>query len=193
MAKKTDYTDVSDVAISDEKRERLYEAQTECCVNWTNREGWPVGVLHRYVWHEERFWISCMGYRKRVPALRARPESSIVISSEGTWLGGDVTTTTKTLATVHDLDADDARELKAWFFPMLAARLRRGDAEANAEFVRRIDTPGRVIIELVPQQWITYDGTLLETNLRGIEHNARVAKRSRNLTEPPEGWEMEYL
>ena len=40
--KKTDYTDVSDVGITDEKRERLYKAQTECVVNWTNREGWPV-------------------------------------------------------------------------------------------------------------------------------------------------------
>ena len=30
--KKTDYTDVSDVGITDEKRERLYEAQTECVV-----------------------------------------------------------------------------------------------------------------------------------------------------------------
>lgn len=189
MPKKTDYTDVSDVGVSDEKRERLYAAQTECCVMWTNRSGWPVGVMHRYVWRDEKFWISCMGQRKRVPALRARPQSSIVISSEGTWLGGDITTTVKTLATVHDDDPD----LKAWVYPALAARLRAGDADGNAEFIRRLDTPGRVIIELDPQQWITYDGTLLEANLRGIEHNPRLAKRSRNITEPPEGWEMEYL
>ena len=64
--KKTDYTDVSDVGITDEKRERLYQAQTECVVNWTNREGWPVGVMHRFVWHEEKFWVTCMGQRKRV-------------------------------------------------------------------------------------------------------------------------------
>ena len=59
--KKEDYTDVSDVAISDEKRERLYAAQTECCVNWTNSAGWPVGVMHRFVWHKSKFWITCMG------------------------------------------------------------------------------------------------------------------------------------
>lgn len=191
MAKKTDYTDVSDVGISDEKRERLYAAQTECCVNWTNQAGWPVGVLHRYVWHQDRFWISCMGYRKRVPALRKRPESSIVVSSEGTWLGGDITTTAKTMATVHDVTAD--AELKEWFYPMLAARLRAGDATANAEFIRRLDTPGRVVIELEPVQWITYDGTLLEANLRGLEHTPTLAKRSRNITQPPEGWDMEFL
>ena len=150
--KKKDYTDVSDVGISDEKRERLYAAQTECCVNWTNRHGWPVGVLHRFVWHQERFWVTCMGHRKRVPALAARPESSVVVSSEGTWLGGDITTTAKTLAVIH-VD-DDA--IKEWFYPMLAARLRAGDPEGQAEFTRRNDPPGRVVIELLPQQWITY-------------------------------------
>ena len=189
MGEKVDYTDVSDVSVSDEKRERLYTAQTECCVNWTNRHGWPVGVLHRYVWNHEKFWVTCMGQRKRVPALKARPESSIVISSEGTWLGGDITTTAKTLATVHESNAD----IKEWFYPMLAARLRAGDAAANAEFSRRLDTPGRVIIELDPQEWITYDGTLLEAQLRGRDHHPRLVKPTRNITEPPEGWEMETL
>ena len=130
-----------------------------------------------------------MGQRKRVPALRKRPESSIVISSEGTWLGGDITTTTKTIAVVHD----DNAEIKEWFYPMLAMRLRAGDATANAEFIRRLDTPGRVIIELQPQQWITYDGPLLESKLRDIPYSGRLAKRSRNITEPPEDWEMEFL
>lgn len=191
MGKKDNYTDVSDVGLSDEKRERLFTAQTECCVNWTNRHGWPVGVMHRFVWHDERFWVTCMGQRKRVPALAVRPESSVVVSSEGTWLGGDVTTTAKTLATIHEVSESD--EIKEWFFPMLASRLRAGDPAAQAEFTRRNDTPGRVIIELVPQQWITYDGPLLETQLRDIPYNPRLAKRSRNITQPPEGWEMEYL
>lgn len=188
MADKTDYTDVSDVGISDEKRERLFAAQTECCVNWTNREGWPVGVLHRFVWHREKFWVTCVGHRVRVAALRARPQSSIVISSEGTWLGGDITTTAKTLATIHE----DA-ETKAWFYPQLADRLRAGDPAGNAEFLRRLDTPTRVVIELDPVQWITYDGVRLETSLRGSEYRPTLRKKTRNHTEAPEGWEMEYL
>lgn len=185
---KNDYTDVSDVGISDAKRELLYAAQTECAVNWTNSQGWPVGVMHRYVWHQGSFWITCTGERKRVPALRARPKSSVIVSSEGTWLGGDITTTVKTLATVHT-DADT----KAWFYPMLAERLRQGDAAGNAEFIRRLDTPTRVVIELVPQQWITYDGTKLEAALRGIEHTPALYKQTRNLTEPPDGRDMQQL
>ena len=82
-----------DVSVDDDKRELLYAAQTECCVLWTTRDGWPVGVMHRYVWHDGRFWITCTSARKRVAALRARPQSAVVVSSEGTWLGGDITTT----------------------------------------------------------------------------------------------------
>ena len=74
--------------------------------------------------------------------------------------------------------------IKEWFYPCWH-RLRAGDPEAQAEFLRRQDTPGRVIIELIPQQWITYDGPLLESELRGIPYNPRLAKHSRILHNRP--------
>ena len=69
----------------------------------------------------------------------------------------DVTTTAKTIAIVHRR----LTILKSGH-PMLASRLRAGDPEAQAEFLRRQDTPKRII--LIPQQWITYDGPLLSLN-----------------------------
>lgn len=180
--RRENYRNVRGLGVDPAKRELLYAAQTECVVNWTTRDGWPVGVMHRYVWHDERFWITCAVERKRVAALRARPQSSVVVSSEGTWLGGDVTTTAKTLATIHD-----DRETKDWFYPRLAARQRQGDAEI-AEFLRRIDTPGRVVIELDPVSWITYDGNRLEASLRGVEYDPAMAKPTRNPARPPDGW-----
>ena len=175
-----DYTDVSDVAIDPIKQAQLYDAQTECAVVWTNRSGWPVGVMHRYVWHDDRFWVTCAPQRARVTALRDRPQSSVIVSSEGTWLGGDVTTTAKTLATVHDHD-----DMRGWFYPALAARLR--DEAGRAEFLRRLDTPGRVVIELDPIEWITYDGAKLESSLRGIAYDPLRVKQSRNLRTAPSG------
>ena len=83
MTERHDYTDVTDLGVDADKRDRLYEAQTECAVVWTNAAGWPVGVLHRFVWHEDRFWVTCAVQRKRVAALRARPQSSVIVSSEG--------------------------------------------------------------------------------------------------------------
>ena len=180
--RRENYRNVRGLGVDPAKRDLLYAAQTECVVNWTTRDGWPVGVMHRFVWHDERFWITCAVERKRVAALRARPQSSVVVSSEGTWLGGDVTTTAKTLATIHD-----DRETKDWFYPRLAERQRQGDAEI-AEFLRRIDTPGRVVIELDPVSWITYDGNRLEASLRGMEYDPAMAKPTRNPARPPDGW-----
>jgi hypothetical protein len=181
-----DYSDVRGVGVDNAKRDLLYDAQTECCVAWTTSDGWPVGVMHRFVWRDNRFWVTCTAERKRVAALRARPKSAVIVTSEGTWLGGDVTTTAKTLATIHD----DAAT-KAWFFPALAARQRRGDTEAAAaarhEFVRRLDTPTRVVIELHPTAWITYDGNRLEAALTGVPYEPDKTKPTRNLTEPPPG------
>jgi hypothetical protein len=184
---KDDYTDVSDVGVDPVKKAELYDAQTECAVVWTNRSGWPVGVMHRFVWQDDRFWVTCAPQRKRVAALRARPQSSVIVSSEGTWLGGDLTTTAKTLATVHDDDA-----ICSWFYPALAARQREDPAERD-EFLRRLDTPGRVIIELEPVEWITYDGVRLESTLRGIEYDPRRTKPSRNRREPPPGRDIVTL
>lgn len=185
-ADRQDYTDVSDVAVDPVKQSQLYAAQTECAVLWTNRSGWPVGVMHRYVWHDDRFWVTCAPQRKRVAALRARPQSSVIVSSEGTWLGGDITTTAKTLATIHEgADADDIR---SWFYPALAARQR--DEPEREEFLRRLDTPGRVVIELDPVDWITYDGVRLESSLRGLAYDSKRVKPSRNLRTAPPGVEQ---
>jgi hypothetical protein len=186
---KDDYTDVSDVGVDEGKRELLYEAQTECCVLWTTSDGWPVGVMHRFVWHEERFWVTCTAERKRVAALRARPKSAVVVTSEGTWLGGDVTTTAKTIASVHD-----DRTTKDWFFPALAARQRRGATPLavaeREEFLVRLDTPSRVVIELAPTAWITYDGNRLEAALLNVPYDRSYVKASRNLTSPPRGHDV---
>ena len=189
---KTDYHDVRDVGIDEDKRERLFVAQTECSVAWTTRDGWPVAVMHRFVWNEGRFWITCTAERMRAKALRVRPKSCVVVSSEGTWLGGDVTTTAKTLATIHE-----GRDVKDWFFPALARRQRPGESStadaARAEFLRRIDTPTRVVIEFVPVTWITYDGNKLEAALRGMPYDPLLTKGSRNITEPPPGLEMKQF
>lgn len=179
--KKDDYSDVTGIGVDPHKREALYEAQTECVVNWSTTDGWPVGVLHRFVWQDGKFWVTCAPQRKRVPALRARPKSSVVVTSEGTWLGGDVTTTAKTLATVHDDPT-----IRTWFYPALARRLRT-TADDRAEFLRRLDTPGRVVIELDPVDWITYDGVRLESSLRAMEYDPTVIKPTRNRVDPPPG------
>jgi hypothetical protein len=48
---------------------------------------------------------------------------------------------------------------KAWFYPALAAAVRPGDQEAAAAFVRHLDSPRRVVLEVVPEGRIGFDST----------------------------------
>ncbi|MBT4161787.1 MAG: hypothetical protein HOC70_17235 [Gammaproteobacteria bacterium] len=151
-----DYEEVSIYPIDDEKRERLFALQSECAVVWSTRDGWPVGVMHRFVWQDEKLWVTCSGHRKRVSALRRNPKSCVIVSSEGTALGADQTVTAKTSATVHDDQAT-----KDWFYPALARKMQPDNDKGRQLFEDMLDSPRRVVIELDPVKWITYDGVKL--------------------------------
>jgi len=151
-----DFEDVARYPVSDTVRDEMFALQSECAVVWSTKDGWPVGVMHRFVWHEGEVWVTCAMHRKRVPALRRDPRSCVIVSSEGTSLGGDKTVTMKTIATVH-VD----RAVKDWFYPALAAKMNPGRPEGAAMFEEMLDSPNRVVIELRPVKVISYDGALL--------------------------------
>jgi hypothetical protein len=53
---------------------------------------------------------------------------------------------------LHDDD-----ETKAWFYPALAARVRPESAERQAAFVAHLDSPNRLIVEIIPDGRIGFD------------------------------------
>lgn len=155
-----DHEQVSIYPFSDEKREELLSKATECVFNWTTKDGWAVGVVHAFVWHQGRAWITCGVHRHRVAALRRDPRCSVVVSGIAAPDGPNGAITIKGRAIIHDDE-----QTKQWFYPALARGPygRRGgaltaDAEAAAkDFERRLDSPLRVIIEIVPVKWIMLD------------------------------------
>jgi nitroimidazol reductase NimA-like FMN-containing flavoprotein (pyridoxamine 5'-phosphate oxidase superfamily) len=138
--------------LSDERERTLLDKQTECCFMWTAKNGDPVGVIMNYVVRDEHFWVTCTRQRKRVAAVEARPRVAISISSRGTDLGVSQALTYKGSAIVHEDDAT-----KAWFYDALAARVRPESAERQEAFKTHLDTPGRVVIEIVPDARIGFD------------------------------------
>jgi len=158
-----DFEDVSLYPIDAAARDALLVSHRECALVWSTREGWPVGVMHLYLWHEGRFWVTCTARRKRVPALRARPQSSVIVAFED-----ERTVTARTLARVHATPTEHAR----WFYPALARLalpeqpevVRREGVEG---FVARLESADRVIIELVPEKWISFDGRKLKAHAAG--------------------------
>jgi general stress protein 26 len=138
--------------LSGEKERTLLDKQTECCFMWTAKNGDPVGVIMNYVVRDGRFWVTCTRQRKRVAAVEARPRVALAVTSRGTDLGVSQAVTYKGAAIVHE-----DQDTKAWMYPALAARVRPESADRQAAFVRHLDTPGRVIIEIVPDARIGFD------------------------------------
>ncbi len=153
------YEDVSVFALADDREALLLSTQTECCFMWTTSEGDPVGVIMNFVHHEGRFWLTCTRRRKRVPAIEARPRVAVAISSRGTDIGISQALTYKGDALVHD----DTETLQ-WFYRALAQRVRPGDAAKQDAFVHHLDSPGRVVIEIVPTARIGFDSEAMFAN-----------------------------
>lgn len=148
--------EVSQYALSEALRERLFALQRVCSVCWTTTDGWPVGVTHRYLWARERVWVTTSAQRHRVTALRRRPQSCVIISGDGTELGPDRTITLKTTCTVHD-----DPETLAWFYGAFSKALHPENEAGQRGLEAMLDTPRRVVLELTPVKTISYDGMLL--------------------------------
>jgi len=141
--------------LSDEAREELLAAQDECTISWTNDDGWPVSVIQTYVWRDGRFWLTAFRNKPRVAALLARPKAAVAVSSTGTKCGPERMASARAVPTIHDDDAT-----KQWFYPAFAA-VAAGSPAAIDPFVRALTKQDRVIIELEPLTWTSFDGMLL--------------------------------
>ncbi len=147
------YEDVTMYDLDTDDEEELLLAHNECTFIWSNKEGWPVGVIMSYVWVDGKFWLTASGQRARISAVRRDPRVCIVVTSTGSPIARNKAITWKGTCTVRD-----DRETKDWFYPALSAALRPVDEKGQATFVEFLDSPRRVILEVEPTQRIGYDG-----------------------------------
>jgi general stress protein 26 len=147
------YEDVTVYGLDEDDENELLDAQNECTFIWSNKEGWPVGVIMSYVFHDGRFWLTASRQRKRIAAVERDPRVCIVVTSTGSLMPRNKTVTYKGTCTVHDDQAT-----KDWFYPALSKAIMRDDAERAASFQSFLDSPRRVILEVEPTQRIGYDG-----------------------------------
>jgi general stress protein 26 len=156
-----DCEQVSVYALDDAEREELLRSHAECTFNWSTRDGWPVGVIMSYLWKDGRFWLTAGAHRHRVEAVRRDPRVSVVVTSTGTKLAAGKSITAKGRCTVHE----DA-ETKAWFYPEFSRHLQPDQERARA-FAKQLDSPLRIVLEVVPEKWITYDGVKMFLDAAG--------------------------
>lgn len=147
------YEDVTVYGLDDDVEEQLLLAHNECTFIWSNKEGWPVGVIMSYVWRHGSFWLTASSQRARISAVRRDPRVSVVVTSTGSPLPRNKAVTWKGTCVIHD-----DRDVKDWFYPDLAQALRGSDPVQRDAFARFLDSPRRVILEVKPIQRIGYDG-----------------------------------
>jgi nitroimidazol reductase NimA-like FMN-containing flavoprotein (pyridoxamine 5'-phosphate oxidase superfamily) len=147
-----DYEDVKSYTLDEDVLERLLREQTELNFMWGTRDHWPVGVFMSFVWRDGRFWLTLTTQRARMRAIERDPRVSVAVSSVGTSLGRQRSATAKGRVHIHDDD-----ETKAWFYPALAKRVMPDIAAIQRAFVSLLDSERRVVLEVVPEKWITFD------------------------------------
>ncbi len=155
------YEQVSIYRLNPDDQERLLNVQRECVFNWCTRDEWPVGVIMSYIWRRGRVWLTAGAHRHRIAAVRRNPKVSVVVTSTGTEMGRSKTITIKGHCIVHE-----DRETKDWFYPDFARALREDEAGAAA-FQKMLDSPLRVVLEVVPEKYITYDGVKMWAHTEG--------------------------
>jgi hypothetical protein len=146
-----DYEDLTSMRLDDESLKALVGRGGECIFNWTTTEGYPVGVVVAYVFRDGKFWTTCADRRKRVPALRKRPQSAIVINRDGK------TASYKGDSIVHAVGDENFDQLKEWFYATLSGLQMHRDDEYRRAFATFLDSPHRVIIETDARLVVAFD------------------------------------
>lgn len=148
----SNYEEVHVYPLDEDVREDILRKQNELTFIWGPKDHWAVGVLMSYVWRDGRFWVSATSQRKRIAAIRRDPRVSVTVSSVGTDLGPSKGITAKGRCTIHDDDAT-----KEWFYPALAERIIGQPGKLADAFVSMLDSERRLVIEIAPEKWITFD------------------------------------
>lgn len=146
-----DYEDLTSMRLDDEELSKLLEAGGECVFNWTTTAGYPVGVVVAFLFRNGKFYTTCAETRKRVPALRKRAQSALVINKDGK------TASYKGDSIVHANGDPGFDELKGWFYPDLSGTTADPEDEYKQAFAKFLDSPHRVIIETEANLVVAFD------------------------------------
>lgn len=172
-SKPHNYEMVSIYRLDPDVQEELLSIARECVFNWCTKDEWPMGVIMSCLWRDGRMWLTAGAHRHRIAAVRRNPKVSIVLTSTGTHLGGAKTVTIKGRCIVHE----DA-ETKGWFYPAFSAHLHPGSEKRAKDFQEMLDSPLRVVLEVVPEKFITYDGVKMAQHTAGKLDESALAEPS---------------
>lgn len=160
-----DHEVVSIYGHSEEQKQELMKRAPECVLMWATRDGWPVGVVHSFVWQDGKIWITFAVHRHRTAAIKRDNRVSVTVSgatsTDPKCPRGAVTV--KGRATFHDDE-----ETKKWFYALLAKKVSPDNKEGEDAFYSLLDSPLRTVISVEPEKWISFDAEKSHKDRQGL-------------------------
>lgn len=177
MARTHDHEMVSIYPFSASEHEQLLTHANECVLMWSTRDGWPVGVIHAFVWRDGKMWITFAAHRHRTAAIRRDNRVSACVSSasypagaSADWPRGSIT-----LKGRGEIFEDAAT--RAWFYPALSKKLNPSNAAGERFFNRLLDSPTRVVLAVTPVKSIMYNSKLAGRHMAGTVSEEELGAR----------------
>ena len=136
----------------DPQSRALLEAQDECTLIWSTRDGSPTGTIVSYFAGGGSIWMTALSHSKRSRALARDPRATLVITGKGSELGHARCVTLRGHVDLHrDGDTRD------WFFPRFARAVLPESPRGQAGMVQAMNNGANLVLEFIPREFIPYD------------------------------------
>ena len=178
MAQTHDHEIVSIYPFSDVEVDQLMNTSVECVLMWATQDGWPVGVTHAFLWHEDKIWLTFSAHRHRTIAIKRDNRVSVNVSSHGYppamdtagLPGGAITFKGKG-------EFFDDEETKTWFYKALSQKLNPDNTQGADFFYDVLDSPLRTVLAVTPTKKIMYNGTKAGQHMAGTIDESELGER----------------
>jgi hypothetical protein len=177
MAQTHDHEIVSIYPFSDEEIDQLMHGSIECVLMWSTKDGWPVGVIHAFLWHEGKIWLTFASHRHRAAAIRRDNRVSVSVSAAGYPPGTEEGLPEGGITFKGHGEFFDDEDTKSWFYPALCKKINPDDEAAQKAFHSILDSPLRTVLAVTPVKKIMYNGSLATRHISGQANEDELGSR----------------
>jgi nitroimidazol reductase NimA-like FMN-containing flavoprotein (pyridoxamine 5'-phosphate oxidase superfamily) len=177
MAQTHDHEVVSIYPFTDEEIDQLMNNAGECVLMWSTKDGWPVGVIHAFVWHDGKIWLTFASHRHRTAAIKRDNRVSISVSAEayGPGAAADLPEGGITFKGHGEFKEDD--ETKDWFYKALSRKIHPNNPEGREGFYHFLNSPLRTVLEVTPVKKIMYNAGTANRHIAGQVDESELGER----------------
>ena len=172
-----DHITVSIYPFSDEEVDLLMNSAQECVVMWATNDGWPVGVIHSFVWAEGKIWVTFSSHRHRAHAIRRDPRVSVSVSALTYGDGAPEDAPMGGITFKGHGEFIEGEAKREWMYDALAARVQPDSEEGRKAFRALLDSPLRTVLAITPVKKIMYNGSLSARHMAGTVDDTELGER----------------